>query len=217
MAFRCGVAFAAGARFSVGLRFVSEDEDLKYRTADNGNVIAIKDGEVVGGAGASVGPDKIPSFEFFSASEEQKGEGFTKRVRQYVETYVRDKVEALRHPKGMPDDCERIVMGPKQIRELAAHMNSDKAKALPYIAEVYRKGTFRNVPDEKHPRDFSGVIYTTAEVPINGETYRVELVSKKRIKTLDAEGSHYIQYGLSRADVVEDASPFYELLEVRVS
>ena len=82
MAFRCGVAFAAGARFSVGLRFVSEDEDLKYRTADNGNVIAIKDGEVVGGAGASVGPDKIPSFEFFSASEEQKGEGFTKRVRQ---------------------------------------------------------------------------------------------------------------------------------------
>lgn len=75
MAFRCGVAFAAGARFSLGLRFVSEDEDLKYRTADNGNVIAIKDGEVVGGAGASVGPDKIPSFEFFSASEEQKGEG----------------------------------------------------------------------------------------------------------------------------------------------
>lgn len=63
MAFRCGVAFVAGARFSVGLRFVSEDEDLKYRTADNGNVIAIKDGEVVGGAGASVGPDKIPSFE----------------------------------------------------------------------------------------------------------------------------------------------------------
>ena len=75
MAFRCGVAFAAGARFSVGLRFVSEDEDLKYRTADNGNVIAIKDGEVVGGAGASVGPDKIPSFEFFSASEEQKAKG----------------------------------------------------------------------------------------------------------------------------------------------
>jgi hypothetical protein len=120
MAFRCGVAFVAGARFSVGLRFVSEDEDLKYRTADNGNVIAIKDGEVVGGAGASVGPDKIPSFEFFSASEEQKGEGFTKRVRQYVETYVRDKVEAQRHPKGMSDDCERIVMGPKQIRELTS-------------------------------------------------------------------------------------------------
>ena len=77
MAFRCGVAFAAGARFSVGLRFVSEDEDLKY-----GNVIAIKDGEVVGGAGASVGPDKIPSFEFFSASEEQKGEGFTERTEE---------------------------------------------------------------------------------------------------------------------------------------
>lgn len=148
----------------------------------------------------------------------KKGEGFTKRVRQYVETYVRDKVEALRHPKGMPDDCERIVMGPKQIRELAAHMNSDKAKALPYIAEVYRKGTFRGDQDAKHPRDFASVIYTTAEVPINGKTYRVELVSKQRTKAIEAEGSPYIQYGISKADIVGDANPgFYELLEIRVT
>ena len=86
--------------------------------------------------GASVGPDKIPSFEFFSASEEQKGEGFT----QEGPTVCRD----LRQGQGGGT--------------AASERNAGRLRAHSHGAEA-------------NPR----------------------------------------------ADVVEDASPFYELLEVRVS
>ena len=40
-------------------------DDIKFRKTDNNQTIAIKNGEIVGGAGTSVGPDKLPSFEVF--------------------------------------------------------------------------------------------------------------------------------------------------------
>lgn len=223
---KLGRAYLLGFAFAKGLtcRLAQdgdddESEDVKFRTLDNGAVIAIKDDEIVGGAGSSVGTDKLPTFEFFASAEERKGQSFTKTVRQYAEQHLKPVVEALRYPKGMPPDCERIAMGTKQIRELASHMNGDKAKVLPYIADVYRRGTFRGERDEKHPNDFASVIYTTANVSIDGETYRVELVSKKRSIPLKSEGTPYLQYGISKADTVEDGKPrsCYEFLEVRLS
>lgn len=219
-AFRIGLAFVRGY-FYAGRNLVMDAKDtdsgIKFRTTGSGQVIAIRDREIIGGAGASVGADKLPTFEFFASADERKGQGFTKTVRQYVEQHLRSVVEALRYPKGMPSDCERIVMGATQIRELASHMNSDKAKVLPYVAEVYRKGTFRGTPDEKHPKDFSSVIYTTADVRIGQKTYRVELISKRRAKQGGVEETPYIQYGISRADVIGDAIPkiCYELIGVR--
>lgn len=92
-------------------------------------------------------------------------------------------------------------MGNAQVRELASHMNADKTECLPYLAQVYRTGTFRVVKDEKHSDAFESVVYTTATVKVNDREYKVEVVSKKR----RTEKPSYIQYGISKADKAEDA------------
>ena len=224
LAFRCGRAYAMGRAFRAGFRYArgialdADKEDVTFRTAKNGSVIAIKDGDVVGGAGTSVGPDKLPTFSSFCSTEAAAGKKFTAQVRMYAQQYLKPVIESLRYPGGMPDDCERIVMGPAQIRELASHMNSDKAKVLPFIAEVYRTGSYRQVPDLKHKDSVEAVVYTTGRVTTeDGETFTVELVSKKLRGASRKAG--FIQYGISKADPVSQDSAFqvqYGLVEVLV-
>ena len=209
LAFRCGRAYAMGRAFRTGFRYArgialdADEEDVTFRTAKNGSVIAIKEGDVVGGAGTSVGPDKLPTFSSFCSTEAAAGKKFTAQVRMYAQQYLKPVIESLRYPGGMPVDCERIVMGSAQIRELASHMNSNKADVLPYLAEIYRKGTFRYEADQKKPKEFSMVVYTTSVIEVNGRKVKVELITKKRAK--NQLGGEYIQYGISKADVVEDS------------
>lgn len=196
-------AFQLGYSFRLGLMYgrqLALDEELKFRTLENGTTIAIKDDEVVGGAGSAVGPDKLPTFEWFMRG--RTGEGRASMVRSYAAIHLKSIIESLRYPKGMPPDCERIHMGPKQIRELAGHMNHDKEKVLPYIADAYRKGKYRQARDTKHD-DIESVIYTTADIDVGSETYEVELISKKRKL---ATGGGYIQYGIGKADKKKGAA-----------
>ena len=202
-AYVLGLAFATGRKAGKLKRrgiAVDADEKVQFRTVDHGKVIAIKNGEVVGGAGTAVGRDQLPTFSSYMST--RSGLGFTAGVRNYAEQHLKPVVEALRFPKGMPSDCERIVMGKKQIRELAAHMNADKAEVLPYVAEVYRRGSCRTASDYKHAESFDEVVYTVATIDIGAKRFKVELVSKKR----KGDGANcYIQYGISKADKAEDA------------
>ena len=89
--FRLGLAFGKGKSMSRSLAQDSEkgnDEDVKFRTLKNGNVVAIKDGKIVGGAGAKVGPDNLPTLEFFASAEERKGQSYSKTVTQYARTHL---------------------------------------------------------------------------------------------------------------------------------
>lgn len=213
-AYVLGLAFATGRKAGKLKRrgiAVDADEKVQFRTVDHGKVIAIKNGEVVGGAGTAVGRDQLPTFSSYMST--RPGTGFAAGVRSYAEQHLKPVVEALRFPKGMPSDCERIVMGKPQIRELASHMNDDKAEALPYVAEVYRNGTYEVVDDYKHSESFDAVVYTTATIDTGKKRLKVELVSKKR-KGEDA--NRYIQYGISRADKAEDAKPraVYQLEQI---
>lgn len=201
MAFKAGCAFAMGRRYAERLAQDS-DENVKFRTTDNGNIIAIKDGEVVGGSGASVGPDKLPTFAFFASAEERKEQSFTKTVTQYARENLKPVIEALRFPKGMPADCERILMGKRSVEELAAHMNDNKARILPFIPYVYRNGTFTEGADTKHA-DVEKVIYTTADVKVGEETFRVTVQTKKKKPAL---GGSYVQYGVAKADKKTEAT-----------
>lgn len=203
LAFRCGRAYAMGRAFRAGFRYArgialdADEGDVTFRTAKNGSVIAIKEGDVVGGAGTSVGPDKLPTFSSFCSTEAASGKKFTAQARTYAQQHLKPVIESLRYPGGMPSDCERIVMGPKQIRELAAHMNDDKAKVLPYVADVYRRGDFRSEPDEKNPQAYRRVVYTTATVKTGEGTFEVEVLSKQRTGK-----DEYVQYGISKADKI---------------
>lgn len=222
LAFQCGRAYAIGRAFRAGFCYVrgialdADEEDVTFRTAKNGSVIAIKEGDVVGGAGTSVGPDKLPTFSSFCSTEAASGKKFTALVRMYAQQHLKPVIESLRYPGGMPDDCERIEMGSAQIRELASHMNSNKAEVLPYVAEIYRKGTFRYKVDQKKPKEFSMVVYTTGVIEVNGRKLRVELITKKRSK--NQLGGEYIQYGISKADMVEDSvgESVYEFILAKI-
>ena len=68
-----GRAFRAGFRYARGIALDADEEDVTFRTAKNGSVIAIKDGDVVGGAGTSVGADKLPTFSSFCSTEAAAG------------------------------------------------------------------------------------------------------------------------------------------------
>ena len=89
LAFRCGRAYAMGRAFRTGFRYArgialdADEEDVTFRTAKNGSVIAIKEGDVVGGAGTSVGPDKLPTFSSFAFDDKFKGKSFSYKVRCY--------------------------------------------------------------------------------------------------------------------------------------
>lgn len=166
-----------------------------------------------------VGPDKLPTFDDFINSDEQKSKGnsFTANVRDYAETHLKPIVEALRYPEGMPPDCEKIIMGPKQIRELASHMNPDKIAVLPYVVDAYRHGKFKIGEDEKHS-EVKSVVYTTKNVKVGGNVYFVELISKAlRDKTFNGK---YLQYGISKADKVGEDQKMrqttYQFLGIKI-
>ena len=223
MAFRAGMAFSFGRGFASGQIAVDSNISKKIQrwiTIKNTHVPIGENGEPLTKVGKKilddgqqkenesknsnsrlVGPDKLPTFEDFINSEKQKSKGnsFTANVRDYAEIHLKPIVEALRYPKGMPPDCEQIIMGPKQIRELASHMNPDKVTVLPYVIDAYRNGEFKIKSDEKHP-EVKSVVYTTKNISVSGDVYFVELISKAlRDKTFNGK---YLQYGISKADKV---------------
>lgn len=220
-AFAIGRAFGEGFLYGCRLALASdaEEDDVTFRTAKNGSIIAIKDGEVAGGAGTSVGPDKLPAFSSFASDDKFKGKSFSYKVRCYAKEHLRPVIESLRYPGGMPLDCERITMSNKQIGELVSHMDTDKAAILPFLAQVYREGKYRTGKDWKHPDAFDNVVYTTGIVKIGGRRYEVEVLSKRRIGQTSGR-PEYVQYGISKADSVSQDSlkdsAIYELLDVNV-
>ena len=216
VAFRAGLAFSEGLHYSrTGLALDAKDEDVEFRTTENGHVVAIKDGKVVGGAGLSVGPDNVPTFESFDSTSNQSL-SFTKRVKTYVEKFICPVVQSLSYPKGMPPDCARIQMEKPQVRELVSHLNSDKVKALPYVGQVYREGTYRTAEDQKHKGSFDLVVYTSARVLIGKEEFDIEVITKRREP--GQKGERYVQYGLSKADKVEaeDSGSIYQLVDLKI-
>lgn len=220
-AFRLGLAFGKGKSMSGSVAQDSEkgdDEDVKFRTLKNGNVVAIKDGKIVGGAGSKVGPDNIPSLEFFASAEERKEQSYSKTVTQYARTHLKPLIESLRYPGGMPPDCERIEVNGRSIDEIAAKMNSNKAAALPYIAEVYRKGTYTVEKEKKKPNAYALNIFTEATIKVNGRDLKVTVITKQRQPK--QQGERYLQYGIGKADeVANDAvneSTIYEFSDLEI-
>ena len=178
-------------------------EDIKFRKTDNNQTIAIKEGEVVGGAGTSVGPDKLPSF----SSYEGNFSSFSKKAKSYVETNLVPVITKLRFPKGMPSDCEKILMTRTSIAELVSKLNNDKILALPFIAQVYREGKYREAADTKHP-DIDAIVYTTATIKVSKDKELLVQVQTKRRRG----SKEYFHYGIAKADPTKkkagDSEPY---------
>ena len=201
VAFRLGWAFGRGMAFAMSKHMAqdgeqdSDEKDVQFRTSENGHVIAIKDGKVVGGAGAKVGQDGMPTLNFFAANPQFEGKSFSYKVKMYAKQVLKSKLETLQYPKGMPPDCARIELTSSGLGELASKMNDDKALALPFIPQVYREGAYRTALDSKHP-DIEFVVYTTALVEVSdGRKLKVEIQSKKSKGKGD-----YRHYGIAKAD-----------------
>ena len=235
-----GKAFRAGFLFWLGSRFnamAMDKKPEKWITIKGNHIPLDKDGSPMSKTGKKilnttnqnttqtkmvdglpvVGPDNIPEFRAFTLTVEGN-KSFSAMARLFAKKYLKPIVESLRYPKGMPENCERIVMGSKQIGELANHLNPDKALILPFIPEIYRKGNYRCVPDEKHV-DVKQVVYTTHIIEVAGSKYFVELVSKE-LKDKSRNGE-FLQYGISKADRLSNDAKLkgvlYALCEIRLS
>lgn len=178
-------------------------EEIKFRKTENNQTIAIKEGKVVGGAGTSVGPDNLPSF----SSYEGNFPSFSKKAKSYIETNLVPVITNLRFPKGMPSDCEKILMTRTSIAELVSKLNNDKVLALPFLAQVYREGKYREAKDTKHP-DIDAIVYTTAKIKVSENKELLVEVQTKRRKG----NKEYFHYGIAKADPIEkktgDSEPY---------
>lgn len=232
-----GKAFALGYAFYKGVNIRSSVANdgiigkiLKWITVKGAHIPIGKGGKPLNETGKkalskqsssrslkTVGPDKLPSFKDFASTSERKNNSTSKNVKKYAIVHLKPIIESLRYPKGMPNDCNKILMSKKMAGELANHINDDKLKALPYIADVYRNGKYRIAPEEKNPFAYSNVIYTSKTIKVDGENFNVELVSKKLVNK--REDANYVQYGISKVDKVSEDSKTgsaYALIGVRI-
>lgn len=179
-------------------------EDIKFRKTDNNQTIAIKEGEVVGGAGTSVGPDKLPSFSsFLETNPELKGQSYTKRVTQYLTNYFKGK--EIVKPNGLPK-ANKVIFTRVGIRKTAGGMNDNKEKALPYLLDIYRTGQYLgSAPDEKNHHGVRQFHYTQKTINVGKERLKVTLCSKE-MDTTDFQ--HYL---IDKADKANDSRKAFDL------
>lgn len=193
-AFIFGYVYAFGYVYGLKLK-ITNDEEIEFRKTKDNQTIAIKNHKVVGGAGSSVGPDKLPTFEYFSKSEEVKNLSTTKRIIKYLKEYY--SVPIIK-PKGLTG-CDKLIFSTNGIKETASHINDRKIKVLPYLAYIYRTGHEVGVIRDYHRSDNTTVIhYTQKTLKIGNEFYKVTLISKQAGKV--AEFSHY---AIDKADKIK--------------
>ena len=193
-AFIFGYVYALGYVYGLKLK-ITNDEEIEFRKTKDNQTIAIKNHKVVGGAGSSVGPDKLPTFEYFSKSDKVKNLSLTKRVVRYLkESYTTPIIK----PKGLTG-CDKLIFSTNGIKETASHINEDKLKVLPYLGYIYRTGhEIGKAKDYHNPSNQVIIHYTQKTLKIDNDFYRVTLISKQAGKV--AEFSHY---AIDEADAIK--------------
>ena len=192
LARKCGQSFALGMAFMYGYlhakRGMARDADgIKFRKTDNNQTIAIRNGKVVGGAGISVGPDHLPTFDAFRRDASNSSLGYHKAVRRYMQTHFK-AIEGCENLKGLPG-CKKLIFSTNGIKETAARMNPSKEKMLPFIPYVYRTGEPLGDP-QPDKKGANAMIHFTAKIIRYGHHfYAVKLISKQAGSV--AEFSHY--------------------------
>ena len=204
-AFLLGVAFCLGAWFAQNKNNLAQDA-LIFRTLKNGVKIAIKDGEVVGGAGSAVGPDKLPTFDNYANQERFKGVNSRKIATKYMQEHYQKGIKEVKlsYPLKFGDlIADKVVFTGNSCKETVAKINPDKLKILPYIAELYRTGIPQNVKkdlkSEKHNSDGRAYGYVENSIKVNGKLYKVTLVARF------IQGQSLQHYAIGKADLTRDA------------
>lgn len=217
-AFLLGVAFCLGAWFAQNKNTLAQDV-LIFRTLKNGVKIAIKDGEVVGGAGSAVGSDKLPTFDNYANQERFKGVNSRKIATKYMQEHYQKGIKEVKlsYPLRFDDFiADKVVFTGNSCKETVAKINPDKLKVLPYIADIYRTGNFSDAQNDtkakKHGDDKRSYVYTRKIIEIDGKTYDVLLVSRL-IPRQDLQ-----HYAIGKADVVEDSTQqiCIEFLDIQI-
>lgn len=177
-------AFQLGYSFRLGLMYgrqLALDEELKFRTLENGSTIAIKDGEVAGGAGSAVGPDKLPTFEWFMRGHpELEGVSFTKGATKYVRALVAQRGSPVVKCNGSIDGVPIVAtFTSRSMEEIVSKLSARGRDALPFMFDVMETGNFLgfiDAPKESHHRKrIAKFAYFTKNVQIRGETVRVQV------------------------------------------
>ncbi|WP_289702593.1 DUF2213 domain-containing protein [uncultured Parasutterella sp.] len=153
-------------------------EDIKFRKTDNNQTIAIKEGEVVGGAGTSVGPDKLPTFDVFKKQHE--GLSPAKIATKYVQEYFCRGIKGIDKPAGLPC-ADRIIFTSNGAKETGRAITDNKMLVLPYVADIYRTGAYvgsSSKTKDKHT-DVERFHYTRKEINVSGKKLVVTVCSKE--------------------------------------
>ena len=186
-------------------------EDIKFRKTDNNQTIAIKEGEIVGGAGTSVGPDKLPTFSAYK--ERYQGKSASKVATLYMKEYYCNGIKAIENPRGLPD-AKKIVFTTNGAKETGRAITDNKMLVLPYIGDVYRTGQY--IGSSKDGDGHSAVLkfhYTSKTVEIQGKKYKVTLCAKEMSK--DAGNDPFRHYLIDKADITHDKNLASERFETR--
>ena len=153
-------------------------EDIKFRKTDNNQTIAIKEGKVVGGAGTSVGPDKLPTFDVFKKQHE--GLSPAKIATKYVQEYFCRGIKGIDKPAGLPC-ADRIIFTSNGAKETGRAITDNKMLVLPYVADIYRTGAYvgsSSKTKDKHT-DVERFHYTRKEINVSGKKLVVTVCSKE--------------------------------------
>lgn len=153
-------------------------EDIKFRKTVNNQIIAIKDGKVVGGAGTSVGPDKLPTFGVFKKQHE--GLSPAKIATKYVQEYFCRGIKGIDKPAGLPC-ADRIIFTSNGAKETGRAITDNKMLVLPYVADIYRTGAYvgsSSKTKDKHT-DVERFHYTRKEINVSGKKLVVTVCSKE--------------------------------------
>lgn len=189
-----GLGYAAYLREQQSI--LALDEDVIFRKTKNNQTIAIKNGKIVGGAGKVVGPDGLPSFDYFVQSDpDLKNASYTKKVTAYLKANYAGCV--IEKPAGLKG-CDKLIFTNAGLKETAAHMGKDKEKVLSYLAYIYRTGKEVGKAEDYHRKSTATIHYTQKILKIENQFWKVTLVSKQAGNNV-AEFSHYV---IDKADEV---------------
>lgn len=200
-AYDLGFAFARG--FIAGLiRRGLQTDDIPdnlviFRKAKNGKTIAINKntGEV---SGVCENLDEVepsrPTFNDYLASKpELQGLPPYKQARAYLFDHYQNM--KIKNPQGLKG-CTELEFSGAGLRKTARDLNPDKLKVLPYLDYIYQTGYETNNKDNYKKSDSNLTFhYTEKNLKIDGEIYRVTMVSKQV-----GNRAQFTHYDLNKAD-----------------
>lgn len=142
---------------------------------------SIKEGEVVDGAESSVGPDNLPTFEWFLKSHPELADAsFTKSSIKYIRELVLLRGSPVVNCNGELDGASIVAtFTSRSMEEIASKLSLQSREALPFMFDVMETGNLVGIVDAPKAshlrRRIAKFAYFSKSVRIRSEDVQVQV------------------------------------------